>query len=169
LKEPKRSKKVKEARKKEHLFGNYLENAVNSFPCSDGVKMPAPIRICLDIIEQKGIEQESIYRRNINKSLLESICDSINKDKFDSRIEELNSDPMLACAIIKKFLREIKSALIPDELVSIMDKCDASISDKDVAAKVEYLKKIVFKLPPSNFDTFSYLIMHFHRVLNKVN
>ena len=131
--------------------------------------MPAPIRICLDIIEQKGIDQESIYRRSINKSVLESISDSINKDKFDSRIEELNADPMLACAIIKKFLREMKSALIPDEFVSTMDKCDASISDKDVANKVEHLKKIVFKLPPSNFDTFSYLIMHFHRVLNKVN
>lgn len=131
--------------------------------------MPAPIRICLDIIEQKGIDQESIYRRSINKSVLESICDSINKDKFDLRIEELNVDPMLACAIIKKFLREMKSALIPDEFVSLMDKCDASISDKDVTNKVEHLKKIVFKLPPSNFDTFSYLIMHFHRVLNKVN
>ena len=39
---------------KEHLFGNYLENAVASFTCNDNVKMPAPIRICIDIIEQKG-------------------------------------------------------------------------------------------------------------------
>lgn len=174
--EPKRSKHKKERGgestfydkdTKEHLFGNYLENAVASFPCNDNVKMPAPIRICIDIIEQKGIEMDIIYRRSVNKSLLETICDSINNDKMESRMEELNGDPNLACALIKKFLRELKVPLINDEILNMFDKCDSSISDKDVSTKIDQLKRIIGRLPVANRDTFTYLIMHFHRVLNK--
>lgn len=67
-KEMKRSKKVKEHGieagatgsasvshyKHESMFGNSFENAVRYFASNDGVKVPLPIRICIDIIEQKG-------------------------------------------------------------------------------------------------------------------
>lgn len=68
-KDVKRSKKVKEhgsesgagatgstsQYKHESMFGNSFENAVRYFASSDGVKVPMPIRICIDIIEQKGL------------------------------------------------------------------------------------------------------------------
>jgi hypothetical protein len=153
---------------KEHLFGNYLENSVASFPCNDDVKIPYPIRICLEILEQKEIESETIYRKSVNKSQLESICESINSGQLDSRLEEINTDPNLACAIIKKFLRELKSPLITEDLINAFEKCDSNISDKDSHNKIEHLKKLIAKMPQSNLDTFSYLIMHFHRFLAKV-
>ena len=169
--EPKRSKKSKEKsgekHKRESLFGNYLENAIISFPSNDGVKIPYPIRICLDIIEQKGIENENIYRHTYNKSQVEAICDAINKDIMDTKLDELNAEPTLACAIVKKFFKELKSSLIPDEFVNVLDKCDSSISDKDMHNKVEHVKKILFKLPQANFDCVAYLLMHFYRILNK--
>lgn len=110
---------------------------------------------------------DTIYRRSVNKSLLESICDSINNDKMESRMDEINAEPNLACALIKKFLRELKVPLINDEILNMFDKCDSSISDKDVSTKIEQLKRIIGRLPIANRDTFTYLIMHFHRVLNK--
>ena len=70
---------------------------------------------------------DTIYRRSVNKSLLESICESINNDKMDSRMDELNGDPNLACALIKKFLRELKVPLINDEILNMFDKCDSGI------------------------------------------
>lgn len=36
------------------MFGNNLDNAVTHFASNDGVKVPYPIRICIDVIEQKG-------------------------------------------------------------------------------------------------------------------
>ncbi|CAF0709196.1 unnamed protein product [Brachionus calyciflorus] len=163
--EPKRSKtKVKPSdTQKENLFGNYLENAVSSFLANDNVRVPYPIRICIDIIEQKGIDNESIYRHHANKSQLESICESINNESMETRLDELNADPNLACAVIKKFLKELKSPIVPDENLVFIDKCESSDRDQ----KIHQLKVAITKFPQSNFDTFAYLIMHFHRVLSK--
>jgi hypothetical protein len=36
------------------LFEDTLENTVAAFPCHDGIKIPHPIRICFEIIEEKG-------------------------------------------------------------------------------------------------------------------
>lgn len=169
--EPKRSKKLKERpsdagiKQNENLFSNYLENAVCSYLANDGVRVPYPIRICIDVIEQKGIENENIYRHHANKSHLESICESICNDAFETRLDELNSDPNLACAIIKKFLKELKSPLVPDDLLNLVDKCESN----DKEQKIENLKKVLAKFPQSNLDTVSYLIMHFHQVLKKAS
>jgi hypothetical protein len=151
------------------LFGTHLENAVRAFASNDGVKVPAPIRICMDLIEQKGIiECDYLYRRSVNKSQLESICESINNNKLETRLDELNADPNLACGVLKKFLRELKTPLINDELLSALDKCDSSISDKDTSTRVELLKRQIMRISQPNMDTFFYFIMHFHRVLKQV-
>jgi RalA-binding protein 1 len=152
----------------ENFFGNYIENVVKSFASNDGVKVPAPIRICLDIIETKGIESEHLYRRNINKSQLESICDLINHNRIETRIDELNADPNLCGAIVKKFLRELKAPLINDDMLNTLDKFDAGISDKDAETKIEFLRKLISKMPQSNYELVAYLVMHFHKILNKV-
>ncbi len=117
----------------------------------------------------KEIESETVYRKSVNKSQLEMICDSINNGYLDSRLDELKTDANLNCAIIKKFLRELKSPILTEDFINMLEKCDSNISDKDLHNKIESLKKIITKMPQPNFDTFSYLIMHFHRVLNKVN
>lgn len=131
--------------------------------------MPAPIRICLDLIEQNGIESEHLYRRSVNKSQLEGICDVINSGKIETKLDELTADPNLACAIVKKFLRELKTPLVSDELVAIFEKCDSSVSDKDTTTKVDILRKQIFaRMPQPNLDTFTYLINHFYRILYKV-
>jgi RalA-binding protein 1 len=137
------------------------------FPCNDGVQIPAPIRICLDIIENKGIDSEVIYRRSVNKVQLEAICESINDDKFETRIDELNADPNLACKLIIRFLRRLKTPVVSDEFLNALDKCDANISDKEMQIKIEYLKKLINRMSTVNRDTFTYFMMHFHKVLSK--
>jgi len=61
--------------------------------------------------------------------------------------------------------------LVADDIIVVMDKCDANISDKEFTTKIEYLKRIINKMAPANRDTFSYLIMHFYRMIrrNEVN
>lgn len=138
-----------------------------NYASNDGVKVPYPIRMCIDIIEQKGIEMETIYRHSTNKSQIESICESINMDKIESRLDELNNDPNMACAIVKKFFKELKSPLVPDDALSSLDKFDPNLA-ADKSQKVDYLKKVISKMPQTNYETFAYMIMHFHRVLKKV-
>ena len=87
---------------------------------------------------------------------------------MEQRLDELNADCNLACGVIKRFIRELKTPLINEEILSAFEKCDSNVSDKDVNAKVDHLKKVISKMYQPNLDTFSYLIMHFHRVLNHV-
>jgi hypothetical protein len=116
-----------------------------------------------------GIESEHLYRRSVNKSQLESICDSINHDKLETRLDELYAEPNLCGAIIKKFLRELKAPLINDDMLTTLDKFDSGISDKDVETKSDFLKKLIStKLPQANYEILAYLTMHFHRILAKV-
>lgn len=172
--EPKRSKKNKDKSsgekhvKRESLFGSHLENAVASFPCNDGVRIPYPIRVCMDIIEQRGSECENLYRHVTNKSHAENICNMVNKDKIEMKLDELNAEPNLACAVVKKFLKELKSPLIPDDVLGLFEKFESAGSDKESQNKIEHLRRVVAKLPQPNLDTVSYLIMHFHRVINNV-
>ena len=117
-----------------------------------------------------GIESEHLYRRSVNKSQLESICDSINHNRIETRLDELNAEPNLCGAIIKKFLRELKAPLINDETLTTLDKFDTGISDKEVETKSDFLKKLIStKLPQANFEIVAYLTMHFHRILAKVS
>jgi hypothetical protein len=85
---------------------------------------------------------------------------------FELAYETLNSNPLLASAVIKKFLRELKSPLINDELLVSFDKCD-TISNKDAALKVENISNVISRLAPANRDTFSFLIVHLSKVILK--
>jgi len=77
----------------------------------------------------------------------------------------MNAEPNLACAVVKKFLRELKTPLINDELLSIIEKCDSIVNEKDTANKIKYLQRQIAKLPQPCLDLFAYLIMHFYRIL----
>lgn len=37
------------------LFEDILENTIAAYPCNDGLNIPYPIRMCFDIIEEKGL------------------------------------------------------------------------------------------------------------------
>lgn len=83
---------------------------------------------------------------------------------METRLDELNADPNLACAIIKKFLKESKTPLVTDDVIGLIEKFDPSLAT-DKMQKVEHLRRSISKLPPANFETFAYLVMHFHRML----
>lgn len=84
---------------------------------------------------------------------------------METRLDELNTDPNLACAIIKKFLKESKSPLVTDDVIALIEKFDPNLAT-DKSQKVEHLRRSISKLPSVNFETFAYLVMHFHRVLS---
>ena len=75
---------------------------------------------------------------------------------------------MIAASIIKKFFRDLKIPLINDDLLSLFEKCE-QISDKEVALKVEAIRKALKKLPLANRDTFSFLVVHLSKVMQKVS
>lgn len=147
------------------LFEDTLENTVAAFPCHDGINIPYPIRICFEIIEEKGLECEGIYRRIRNKSQIDSIFEAINKN-FESKLTEISSDPLIAASIIKKFFRDLKVPLINDDLINLFEKCE-QISDKEVELKIEAIRKTFKKMPVANRDTFSVLIVHLSKMMQK--
>jgi hypothetical protein len=51
-------------------------------------------------------------------------------------------------------------------MLNTLDKFDAGISDKDAETKIEFLRKLISKMPQSNYELVAYLVMHFHKILN---
>ncbi len=114
----------------------------------------------------EGLACEGIYRRHLNKSQIEILFETAN-DNFDSKINNLNADPFIAAAIVKKFLRELKTPLISDELLTSFDKCE-SISNKELELKIETVQELVKQMPNSNRDLFSYLMVHLNKLIRNV-
>jgi hypothetical protein len=103
----------------------------------------------------------------LNKAQIEILFETAN-EHFDSKITNLTSDPLIATAIIKKFLRELKTQLIPEELLTSFDKCEA-ISNKELELKIESVQKLVKQIPNPNRDLFSYLMVHLNKVIRNVS
>lgn len=87
---------------------------------------------------------------------------------FESVFDEINADPLIAASIVKKFLRELTLPLVHDDLLNLFEKCE-QLADKEVDLKIEAVKKAFKKMPPSNRDTLSFLIVHLSKVLQKVS
>jgi hypothetical protein len=74
---------------------------------------------------------------------------------------------LIAASIIKKFFRDLKVPLINDDLINLFEKCE-QISDKEVELKIEAIRKTFKKMPVANRDTFSVLIVHLSKMMQKV-
>jgi len=151
----------------DNFFGNTLKKTLEKFGCTNSFKIPAPIGMCIYIIERNAKNSETIYRRYLeNTTLFEFVCDSINNHRMETILDELRNEPNLACEIIMKFLRELKEPLIPDDIIEQINSAHVEISDKESIRNMENLERIIFYLmATANHDTFAYLIRHFSRML----
>lgn len=122
-----------------------------------------PIRICIDIIDEKGIDLEGIYKKQADKTHLREIRNLIDSRDDETYIEDLKANPYLAAGIIKKYLSDLKTPLLNDEMITALEL----ISEKNIDHKIELINNVLDKLPPANRDLFSCLIIHLTNISQK--
>ncbi|KAG8194018.1 hypothetical protein JTE90_003619 [Oedothorax gibbosus] len=139
----------------EPVFGCHLENL-----CSrENRKVPKFVSTCIEVIEEKELTADGLYRASGNLSQVQKIRIHVNQDDYACLDDE--EDVHVLTGALKMFFREMKEPLFP---FNMFDRFMNAIALPDASSKLEALKKLVIKLPEENYETLKFLLKHLLRV-----
>ncbi|KFM62897.1 Rho GTPase-activating protein 12, partial [Stegodyphus mimosarum] len=139
----------------EPVFGCHLENL-----CSrENRKVPKFVSKCIEVIEEKELTADGLYRASGNLSQVQKIRIHVNQDDYSCLSDE--EDVHVLTGALKMFFREMKEPLFP---FNMFDHFLNAIALPDANSKLEALKDLVLKLPESNYETLKVLLEHLLRV-----
>ncbi|GAB6032642.1 Rho GTPase-activating protein 44, variant 2 [Chamberlinius hualienensis] len=116
-----------------------------------------PIEKCVCCLLEYGIEEEGILRIAGSSSKVKKL-----KNSFDVGLVDMHDyDPPAVAGAMKQYLRELPEPLMTFELYDDWMEI-AKFSDKEF--KLEAIKKILPKMPKSNYDNLRYLIKFLAKV-----
>merc|ERR1719187_961161 len=140
-------------------------------PDSDIPTIPYLIKVCCDIVNERGLEIVGIYRVPGNNAAVTYLTEQINKgvDYFaleDQRWQDVN----VVSSLLKSFFRKLPDPLFTVEMYSLFIEA----SKIELAARrMDQLRKLVRELPEIHLETLKYLTSHLcqvaeHSTVNKM-
>merc|ERR1719228_1349299 len=138
---------------------------------SDTELVPYLVKVCCDIVNEKGLDIVGIYRVPGNNAAVTYLTEQINKgvDYFaleDQRWQDVN----VVSSLLKSFYRKLPDPLFTVELYSMFIEA----SKIDVASRrLDQLRKLIRDLPEIHLETLKYLVSHLcqvaeHSAINKM-
>lgn len=172
-----------------HLFGAEFTQVAKKEP--DGI--PFILKICASEIESRALCLQGIYRVCGNKIKTEKLCQALENGMHLVDISEFSSHDI--CDVLKLYLRQLPEPFIlfrlykefidlAKEIQHVNEEQETkkdSLEDKKLPSTCIEINRILLKskdllrqLPPSNFNSLHYLIVHLKRVVdhaeeNKMN
>ncbi|KAM6106920.1 LOW QUALITY PROTEIN: rho GTPase-activating protein 9 [Phoenicopterus ruber ruber] len=150
----------------------------------ESTTVPRFVRLCVEAIEERGLDVDGIYRVNGNLSVIQKLRFAVDRERAvtsDGRYvfpEQLCQEERLSLAdpewsdvhvvtgALKLFFRELPEPLVPYEL---FDPFIEAIKLPDPQEQVERVAELVQSLPPANYATLRYLLAHLCRVMERVD
>jgi len=128
--------------------------------CVDSV--PYLVKLCCDIVTEKGLEIVGIYRVPGNNAAVTYLTEQINKgvDSFaleDQRWHDVN----VVSSLLKSFFRKLPNPLFTADMYSLF--IEASKIDQ-ATRRMDQLRKLVRELPEFHFETLKYVTHHLCQV-----
>lgn len=145
---------------KERAFGCDLGEHLHTL----GQDVPYVLRICAKFIESHGIV-DGIYRLNgsfTNIQKLRQMFDEMPRVTIDT--DTFSSDVHAVSSVVKMYFRELPIPILTFDLFDrFMDigKCGICFGD---VQKISQIAGIIGDLPPPNYKTLRYLIIHLKRM-----
>jgi len=112
------------------VFGKSLESLMGSL---DDSPLPLVIVDTSDYIRKYGMEVEGIFRRSPSSALLKRVVAAY--DRNDVVALRAYGDPHLAAVLLKKFLRDLPSPLVEQNLYSVFSLCPPPSKLGEVVSK----------------------------------
>ncbi|XP_056418521.1 rho GTPase-activating protein 9 isoform X2 [Hyla sarda] len=123
--------------------------------------IPKFVRLCIEAVEEKGLDIDGIYRVNGNLSIIQKLRFIVDREeKLDLNSPDWEDIHVITGAL-KMFFRELPEPIIP---FNLFDEFIAASQISDVDEKVQTFKELVRNLPEPNHDTLKYIICHLNRV-----
>ncbi|CAN0005813.1 unnamed protein product [Bubo scandiacus] len=144
--------------------------------------VPRFVRLCVEAIEERGLDVDGIYRVNGNLSVIQKLRFAVDRERAvtsDGRYvfpeqpcqeERLSlaepewSDVHVVTGALKLFFRELPEPLVP---YGLFDPFIDAIKLPDPQERVERVAELVQSLPPANYATLRYLLAHLCRVMER--
>ncbi|XP_042652857.1 rho GTPase-activating protein 9-like isoform X2 [Tyto alba] len=148
----------------------------------ESTTVPRFVRLCVEAIEERGLDVDGIYRVNGNLSVIQKLRFAVDRERavtsdgryvFPERLcqeERLSlaepewSDVHVLTGALKLFLRELPEPLVPHRLFQPFIE---AIKLPDPQEQVERVAELVQSLPPANYATLRYLLAHLCRVMER--
>uniref|UniRef100_UPI004038529A rho GTPase-activating protein 29-like n=1 Tax=Callospermophilus lateralis TaxID=76772 RepID=UPI004038529A len=166
-------------RGKIHLFGAELSCVAKKEP--DGI--PFIIKMCTSEIERTALSLQGIYRVSGNKAKIAILCRALESGRHLVDLCEFSSHDI--CEVLKFYLQKLPEPLVLFQwyqefmqLANVIQQINQEQDTKrdnsedntspnmctDINQIFLKTKDLVRKLPPFNFNTLHYLIIHLKRV-----
>ncbi|VDD87846.1 unnamed protein product [Enterobius vermicularis] len=132
----------------------------------DVIKKQCPLILecCIDELQRHGLRVRGIYRTCGVKSKVEQICEEFEKAKSHKDVNLSGYHPMNIASVVKLYLRQLPQPLLTQELYSDwVSFAENNLSEVESCA-VEKMKGLLRKLPPCNYTTLKFLLVHLNRV-----
>ncbi|XP_063215119.1 rho GTPase-activating protein 9 isoform X1 [Chroicocephalus ridibundus] len=150
----------------------------------ESTTVPRFVRLCVEAVEERGLDVDGIYRVNGNLSVIQKLRFAVDRERAvtsDGRYvfpEQLSQEERLSLAdpewsdvhvvtgALKLFFRELPEPLVP---YGLFDSFIEAVKLPDPQEQVERVAELVQSLPPPNYATLRYLLAHLCRVMERVD
>uniref|UniRef100_A0A0N5AVU0 Rho-GAP domain-containing protein n=1 Tax=Syphacia muris TaxID=451379 RepID=A0A0N5AVU0_9BILA len=149
-----------ESRRRMSIFGVSLNTHLSGI----NRQFPLILECCIDELQRHGLRVRGIYRTCGVKSKVEQICEEFEKAKSQKDVDLTSYHPMNIASVVKLYLRQLPQPLLTQELYNDwMSLAGKNLTEPEPDI-VEKIKDLLEKLPPYNYATLKYLILHLNRV-----
>ncbi|KHN81756.1 Rho GTPase-activating protein 29 [Toxocara canis] len=127
-------------------------------------KVPLILEKCVDELQRRGLKVKGIYRTCGVKSKIEQICEEFERSPSCVDVDLSLFHPMNIASVVKLYLRKLPEPLLTQELYSGWISLAGRNIDEENSCIIEQIRSLLQKLPPQNFDTLQFLLLHLNRV-----
>jgi len=140
-------------------------------PLCDTEFIPYLVKVCCDIVTERGLDIVGIYRVPGNNAAVTYLTEQVNKGVENFALEDQRwQDVNVVSSLLKSFFRKLPDPLFTVENYSLFIEA----SKIDLAPRrMDQLRKLVRDLPEIHLETLKYLTSHLcqvaeHSTLNKM-
>jgi len=140
-------------------------------PLCDTEFIPYLVKVCCDIVTERGLDIVGIYRVPGNNAAVTYLTEQVNKGVENFALEDQRwQDVNVVSSLLKSFFRKLPDPLFTVENYSLFIEA----SKIDLAPRrMDQLRKLVRDLPEIHLETLKYLTSHLcqvaeHSTINKM-
>jgi len=140
-------------------------------PLCDTEFIPYLVKVCCDIVTDRGLDIVGIYRVPGNNAAVTYLTEQVNKGVENFALEDQRwQDVNVVSSLLKSFFRKLPDPLFTVEMYSLFIEA----SKIDLAPRrMDQLRKLVRELPEIHLETLKYLTSHLcqvaeHSAINKM-
>ncbi|KAJ8283824.1 hypothetical protein COCON_G00026740 [Conger conger] len=150
-------------------LGKVFGRPLLSHLLDSGEEIALPIQLCVQMLQEKGLEEEGLFRLAASASDMKRLKCSLDCGLVDH--SEFSSDPHAVAGALKCYLRELPEPLMTFDLYSDWFK---AAGEKEESDRLEQLKRVLKKLPVENYKNLRYLMKFLarlseHQAVNKMS